>query len=154
MPEAYIGLGSNMTDRKNNLLSAIALLEKDPDLQLLEKSSLLETTPEGKTDQADFLNMVIKIKTSHSPQALLSSLLAIEQELGRVRKEKWGPRTIDLDILLFDDKIISTQELTIPHPFLAKRKFILRSLVELCPNRQHPVLKKTMLELNQELENY
>ncbi len=116
-------------------------------------SSVIETAPWGKTDQPHFLNRVLKVTTQLTPSSLMKSLLEIEKMMGRNRNEKWGPRIIDLDILFFDYQIISEPGLCIPHPHLHEREFVLKPIVEIAPDFMHPVLKKTMSELLQELNH-
>lgn len=110
-------------------------------------SSIVETEPVGKTDQPRFLNAVAEIETDLDPKALLSKLLDIETDLGRVRVERWGPRTIDLDLLLYGDRQVKTDTLTVPHPELHRRRFVLEELAELCPDYEVPGLGRTVREL-------
>lgn len=114
-------------------------------------SSIIETAPWGKTDQPHFLNRVLQVTTRLTPSSLIKSLLDIEKTMGRNRDEKWGPRIIDLDILFFDNQIISETGLSIPHPHLHEREFVLKPMVEIAPDFVHPVLQKTMSALLQEL---
>ena len=126
----YIGLGTNLGDRNSNLNKAIELIS----LQIgsvLKESTVHETKPWGKTDQPNFLNMVIKIETKLTPQQLLEKCLSIENEIGRVREEKWGPRLIDIDILYYNNEIINEENLIIPHPFIQEREFVLKPLNEI-----------------------
>lgn len=141
---AYIGLGSNLGDRRATLESTLKRL------QPLRVSTIRETEPWGKADQPPFLNAVAEIGTDLEPGPLLLWLLGLEQELGRRRTERWGPRTIDLDLLLYGDRIVRDLGLTVPHPRLAERRFVLEGLAELCPERVVPGLGKTVREL---LEN-
>lgn len=115
--------------------------------KIISESSIYETAAWGITDQDAFLNQVIEIETRHSPQKLIEILLKIESEIGRKREIKWGPRLIDLDILYFSKKIIQEENLSIPHPFLHERGFVLIPLAEISPSFIHPILKKTNLEL-------
>ena len=131
MPIVFISIGSNLGDREKYCRKATEKIEALPDTKILKKSSLIETEPLGKTDQPKFINGVIKIKTELSPHELLVALQKIENDLGRVRKEKWGPRTMDLDILYYDDLKMKDKDLTLPHPEISKRPFIVRSLAEL-----------------------
>lgn len=142
--QAYIGLGSNLGDTENNLATARSLLESDYSLRILEASSLLDTEPWGLTNQPSFLNQVLLVKTTLSPQLLLQRLLALEESMGRVRREKWGPRIIDLDILFYEDLVLHTPDLIIPHPLVEQRAFVLKSLAEISPYFIHPVLRKNM----------
>jgi len=138
---AYIGLGSNLGDRKAFLERAIRRL------QPLRVSRIVETEPWGRTDQPRYLNAVAEVSTDLEPGALLEELLSVERDLGRVRRERWGPRTIDLDLLLFGDREVRSEALTVPHPFLARRRFVLEGLAELCPDRAVPGLGRTVREL-------
>ncbi len=145
MPEiAYIGLGSNLGDRRAALGAALDRL------QPLRVSAIQETAPWGRTGQPAFLNAVAEVRTDLEPGALLDRLLALEREFGRVRAERWGPRTIDLDLLLMGDRVVRTPALEVPHPLLARRRFVLEGLAELCPDRRVPGLDRTVREL---LEN-
>ena len=147
---AYIGIGSNIGDKVNQCKKAIFEVLKVDRHKLLTKSSLYKTKPIGYTSQDWFINGVIKIETDLEPLDLLQILKAIEVQLGRTETFRWGPRTIDLDILLFDDKEIETEELQIPHPHLHERQFVLLPMAEIDRHLIHPVLKKTVGEL---LEN-
>ncbi len=146
---AYIGIGSNLGDKKANCRKAIALLAKSG--RVVRASSLYCTGPIGNTDQDDFVNAVMAIETSLSPDELLGQCRSIEEELGRVRTVHWGPRTIDVDILLYGDAMIETPELTIPHPLLHTRRFVLVPLCEIAPLALHPKLRKTAADLLLEL---
>jgi 2-amino-4-hydroxy-6-hydroxymethyldihydropteridine diphosphokinase len=134
---AYIGLGSNLGDREKNLRAA---LERLAELGRVRTSSLRETDPVGVTDQPRFLNAVAELETDLSPQELLARLLEIEHELGRdrARERRWGPRTIDLDLLLYGDEALDEPGLTVPHPRLAERRFALEPLHELAPELTLP----------------
>jgi len=127
----FLGLGSNLGDRRENVLAAIRQLAACPGIQVEKVSSLYETEPVGYKEQADFINAVVQISTGLSPLELLHSCQRIEAGLGRKREMHWGPRTIDIDILLFDDRVMQTAELTLPHPYLAQRRFVLLPLAEL-----------------------
>lgn len=144
---AYIGLGSNLGDRNKNLDDAVRLLSGMPGIEAVQVSSYYETEPVGYEEQGLFLNAAARIETSLSAQELLYACQDIETRLGRVRTVRWGPRTIDLDILLFGSSIIDTPELEIPHPLMHERAFVLKPLCELDPDVIHPVLKKTAKEL-------
>ncbi len=129
--KAYIGLGSNMGDKKANLARARFLIEGLKDVRISKQSSLYETAPWGKMDQDDFINQVIEIETKLSPLDLLHQLQSIEIKLGRRRQVHWGPRNIDLDVLLYGREIIDLEELKVPHPFLIQRLFVLIPLAEI-----------------------
>ena len=141
---AYIGLGSNRGDRRASLDAALARLGPR------RVSSIVETEPWGRSDQGRFLNAVAEIPTGMDAEALLGRLQDVERELGRERAERWGPRTIDLDVLLYGDFVIRTPSLTVPHPWLARRRFVLEGLAELCPDRSVPGLDRTVRQLLEE----
>lgn len=142
----FLLLGSNLNNRLNNLRKAENLLLKHG-IQILEESSIYETAPWGNEDQNWFLNLILQVDTSFDPHDLLKCILSIETEIGRTRKEKWGERIIDIDILYYHDRVIQEQKLTIPHPEIPKRKFTLVPLVEMQPLEKHPTLQKTQTEL-------
>ncbi len=148
--KVYIALGTNLGNREENLREALGKLEKT--VQIQKKSSILETDPEGYENQGKFLNMVISAQTTLNPQKLLEKILNIESEMGRKREIKNGPRIIDLDILLYKDRIINDPNLKIPHPIMHKRKFVLEPLKEIAPEEEHPQLKKTIKTLADELK--
>ena len=148
---AYIGLGSNLGDKKANCRKAIALLAKS--VRVVRVSSLYCTEPIGYTDQDEFVNAVVEIETGLSPDELLRQCRSIEDELGRVRTVRWGPRTIDVDILLYGTLMIETPELTIPHPLLHSRRFVLVPLCEIAPQAFHPKLRKTASDLLLDLQD-
>jgi 2-amino-4-hydroxy-6-hydroxymethyldihydropteridine diphosphokinase len=138
MNRAYILLGTNLGDRTANLATAYARLNKLCGT-LIQRSSVYETAPWGVTNQPSFLNSVVCLDTLHTADRLLDLLLQIEQEMGRVRKQKWGERIIDLDILYFNRAIIPAPSLTVPHPALHLRRFTLQPLCEIAPDFIHPV---------------
>ncbi len=138
---AYIGLGSNLGDRRAALEAALARLCP------VRVSGIVETEPWGRPGQPHFLNAVAEIETDLEPQALLERLLEVEREQGRVRAERWGPRTLDLDLLIYGDRIVRSGTLDVPHPRLAERRFVLEGLAELCPDRLVPGLGRTVREL-------
>jgi 3-oxoacyl-[acyl-carrier protein] reductase len=151
---AYIALGSNLGDRRENLERALQELQEEPGIVLNQVSSYYETAPVGgPPGQRDFLNAAAQLQTELRPEDLLQTLLEIERRLGRVREVHHGPRTIDLDLLLYDDLDCSGAELTVPHPRLHERLFVLQPLAELAPNVRHPVLGKTIGELCNELRS-
>jgi 2-amino-4-hydroxy-6-hydroxymethyldihydropteridine diphosphokinase len=145
---AYICLGSNLGRKKANIRRAVKLLNKNRDIKILKISSLYETEPVGYVKQDWFVNAVLKAETNLSPRQLLSVLKNVEKKLKRKRRFiKWGPRTIDLDILLYDNLRLKTKDLVIPHPEMNKRAFVLIPLLELEPNLIHPTKRKSILEL-------
>jgi 2-amino-4-hydroxy-6-hydroxymethyldihydropteridine diphosphokinase len=141
----YLSLGSNIGDRESHLRDAISRLENQGRIQSI--ASFYETEPVEFTDQARFLNCAVALETEEAPEQLMESVLHIEQEMGRERQQNKGPRTIDIDILLFSDTIIDSPKLTIPHPAMHERRFVLQPLAEIAPEVRHPVLKKTIREL-------
>ena len=143
----FIGVGSNLGNREENIKKAILKISELPQTSVLATSSIINTKPIGKRDQPDFLNCIIKIETKYTSNGLLTELQNIESDMGRIRKEKWGPRVIDLDILFFNDEIIETEDLTIPHPEILNREFILCLMKEIAPKFVHPIEKKTIEEL-------
>lgn len=146
MGTAYVALGSNLGERKQNLQQALAAMRKHG-LNVTRVSSFIETEPYGVTDQPRFLNGACEVVTGLAPERLLSELLAIETEMGRERKRHWGERNIDLDLLLYDDVIMQTAQLTLPHPDMLNRDFVLLPLKEIAPDAVHPVVKKRICEL-------
>ena len=141
----YLSLGSNIGDRESHLRDAISRLENQGRIQSV--ASFYETEPVEFTDQARFLNCALALETEQAPEQLMESVLHIEQAMGRERQQNKGPRTIDIDILLFSDTIIDSPKLTIPHPAMHARRFVLQPLAEIAPEVRHPVLKKTIREL-------
>ena len=135
---AYVGIGTNLGDRAAHVAQALQALAAEPAIEFVKASSLYETAPVGKTDQPDFLNAVAALRTSLPPRALLDALLHIENRMGRVRNLRWGPRVIDLDLLLYGDAQIQTPGLTIPHPRLRERAFVLIPLAEIAPDLRLP----------------
>jgi len=144
---AYIGIGSNLGDKLHHCEKGISEILKIDRHRLLAKSSLFKTQPIGYTSQDWFVNGVIKIETDLDALELFRTLKTIESQLGRTETFRWGPRTIDLDILFFDDVEIHTEELQIPHPQIQNRQFVLIPLAEIDRNLIHPVLKKPIQEL-------
>ncbi len=148
----YLGLGANLGDRAATFVAARGRLA--PDVQVLACSSLYETAPWGVLEQPPFLNAVCQVQTALSPTALLAYLKAREDELGRVPSFRWGPRAIDIDILLYDDLVLNAEQLTLPHPRLHERAFVLIPLQELAPELRHPVIGRTVRELVAALPPY
>jgi len=132
--DAVLGLGSNVGERRAALAAAVGALRAYPDIEIIAASPLYETAPWGLTSQQDFLNAAVRVGTSLAPADLLAAILAIEISLGRVRRKKWGPRSIDIDILVFGDEVIDGPGLTIPHPHLTERIFALAPLVDVMPD--------------------
>lgn len=141
---AYLAIGSNIEDRFSHIKNAIFLLAKENDIEVVNTSSIYETEPVGYENQDSFLNMVIVVKTGLSPQELLKLCLKIEKDLGRKREILWGPRTLDLDILLFNHENIETEELKVPHPRMHQRAFVMIPLLEIDPNIRVPMIEKPM----------
>lgn len=139
MEGVFLLTGSNLGDRHANLMMAAQQIEQACG-QIIQQSSVYQTAAWGKADQADFFNQVLEINTSLSPEVLLHTVLAIEQSMGRIRQEKWGARTIDIDILYYGSKIVEATNLSIPHPGIASRRFVLSPLNEIAPDFTHPVL--------------
>ena len=148
----YLSLGTNMGDKKKNLLEAAEKIGNLENTKITAQSTIIETEPFGYTEQDMFLNSCLEIKTLFTPQELLKELLGIELQMGRVREIKWGPRIIDIDILFFDDEIIGEADLAVPHPWICERMFVLEPLSEIAPNFVHPLEKKTVGTLKRILE--
>jgi len=144
--KVFLGLGSNLGNREENLLMAQKLIEEKVG-KVRSKSSIYETAAWGITEQNAFLNQVLEIETVFSPSAVLHLLLKIEKDMGRIREIKWGERSIDIDVLYFNNVILSTENLVVPHPFIPERKFVLVPLCEIAPVFIHPKLKQSNLEL-------
>ena len=141
MPRAYVGLGANLGEREQTLRRAVALLAAADGVDVLAVSELRKTDPVGVVDQPRFLNGAVAIETTLPPRELLDSLLRIERELGRVRgEERWGPRTVDLDLLVYGDQIVGEPGLRVPHPRIHERRFVLEPLAELDPELEIPGL--------------
>jgi 2-amino-4-hydroxy-6-hydroxymethyldihydropteridine diphosphokinase len=142
---AYLSLGSNVGDRAQQLRDAQSRLSAEA--RVVATSSLYETEPVEFTEQPWFLNCAVALETEKDPQELMATILGIEQEMGRRRMQKKGPRSIDIDILLFGDAVIDSPELTLPHPAMHQRRFVLEPLAEIAPEIQHPLWRKTIREL-------
>jgi len=150
---AYLLLGGNLGNREANLKKAIELLN-DKIGKVIASSSLYETAAWGKTDQPAFLNQAIALQTNLSALEVLDLALGIEQELGRVRKDKWGERLIDIDLILFGDQIINIPDkLQVPHPHMQYRKFVMEPLAEIAPEVVHPVLGETILSICRNIDD-
>jgi 2-amino-4-hydroxy-6-hydroxymethyldihydropteridine diphosphokinase len=135
---AFLGLGSNLGDRLTNLQGAVDLLHGEPGLRVLASSRVWETVPVGGPPQPDYLNAVIRVETDLSARDLLDVAHRVEERLGRVRRERWGARSIDIDVLLFDEETIDEADLVVPHPRLSQRAFVLLPLLELVPDQILP----------------
>jgi len=151
MATAFLAIGSNLGNRVDNCLKAINEISGFAGISSV--SSLYETEPVGREDQADFINCVVKAETDLSPSGLLVYVQSIEHKFGRTREEKWGPRIIDLDILLYDDLIIDTEKLNIPHPMMHLRRFVLLPLSEIARDLVHPVLNVSVSKLLDDLKD-
>ncbi|CAG7839387.1 Bifunctional folate synthesis protein [Clostridium haemolyticum] len=150
---AYIGIGSNVGDKNKNLEQAIDKLNNSIFTKVIKSSKFYVTKPYGYLDQDDFLNCAVEIETLLNPNKLMKVLLDIEQQLKRERIIKWGPRTIDLDILLYDDLILSKKETIIPHPLMHNRMFVLEPLNEIAPYAFHPIFNKRVFQLKEDLKH-
>ncbi|MDB5292788.1 MAG: folK 2 [Phycisphaerales bacterium] len=149
---AYVALGANLGDRELSLKRALDLLSRMPGVKVTAVSSFIANPAiGGPLDSPPFLNAAAEIETTLSADELLRALLETERKMGRVRRERWGPRIIDLDLLFFGNQSISRDDLTIPHPRLHKRRFVLQPLAEIAPEFMHPVLKKTVSQMLAEL---
>ncbi len=145
--QVYLSIGSNLGDKEYYLREAIRLLQEDEECEVERISSFIITKPVGGVEQEDFLNGALLLRTLKSPEELLILIGKIEKELKRERIVHWGPRTIDLDILLYEDQIIQTKELIIPHKEMSNRAFVLEPMAEIAPWAKHPVCGKTIMEL-------
>ena len=147
MSRAFIGIGSNEGDRLQHISRAVQRLRDLPGIELEQMATIYDTEPVGPP-QPDYLNTVVSIATTLEPRPLLDRLKAIERDLGRTPSAaRWGPRVIDLDLLLYDDRIVHEPDLVIPHPRMHERRFVLQPLAQLAPNLVHPVLNKTIQDL-------
>lgn len=144
----YVAVGANLGDRRANILAAIGALDVTEGVRVSRVSSLIENPAVGGPENSPaFLNGVIELRTTLAPHALLARLLEIERSLGRERRAKWEPRPIDLDIILFGNRVIDTPDLRVPHPLMHERRFVLEPLAEIAPEVDHPVLRQTAVSL-------
>ena len=150
--EAYLSIGSNIGNKVENLNQAVEYLKKDDNITVEKISSFIETEPWGKTDQDIFVNGALKIRTILSPKELVTRLLAIEEKMHRVRIEKWGPRIIDIDLIFYDNLVLEDDFVTVPHPRMEEREFVLEPLFEIAPNKVHPLLNKRVFRLLEDLK--
>lgn len=150
--KVYLSLGSNMGDKRENLLEAIKKVGELENTEVVKSSTILETEPFGYIEQDNFLNACLEVKTLLTPQEFLSSILKIELDMGRVREIKWGPRVIDIDILFYDNEIIQEDNLAVPHPWICEREFVLEPLSEIAPNYVHPLERRTIMMLARKLK--
>jgi 2-amino-4-hydroxy-6-hydroxymethyldihydropteridine diphosphokinase len=154
---AYLGLGSNVGDRRRNLRAALSALDRDRAIRVDRDAgiaSLYGTSPVGgPAGQSPYLNTVVRVRTDLAPGELLARLLSVEEDLGRERGERWGPRVIDIDLLLYRDVVRASPELSLPHPHLHRRRFVLEPLAEIAPDLVHPVIGKTIRELAAALQD-
>ncbi len=146
MSVTYLSIGSNLGRRRENCEKAVSLLSENG-IKIIKHSSMIETEPWGIKDQPKFINMAVEAETEKKPEELPGIIKKIEAEIGRKENIRWGPRVIDIDILFYDDLIIKTPELEIPHPLIHERYFVLNPLAEIAPEKVHPVLKKTIKNL-------
>lgn len=149
---AYVACGSNIGDKKAHLRAAVDALLTDKKCRVLRVSDWVETTPYGGVEQADYLNGALALETLYTPEELLEKLHEIEKAEARERKERWGPRTLDLDILLYEGTVMDTDQLTIPHRDMCNRDFVLKPLAQIAPYERHPVVGKAIVELLAEVE--
>ena len=155
MSRVFLSIGSNLGDRLSNIQQAVATLSMSDKIKIVKTSSFYETEPWGNKNQEWFINAALAIDTDYSPEELLKYCQNIEVQLGRIRKEneKWSQRAIDIDILMYDDLVISSKNLIVPHPFMHLRAFVLVPMLEVKSDLVHPVFKKTISELYDELSN-
>jgi len=149
--EAYLSIGSNLGDKGTACLAAVKELKSSCNIKVITCSAQYETEPEGYKKQPSFINMAVKIQTALSPHDLLSELQGIEKRLGRVNTFRWGPRVIDIDIILYENEVISSDNLEVPHPRMRERAFVLYPLCELDPDIKEPVTGKSVAGMIKEL---
>ncbi|HEU4964029.1 MAG TPA: 2-amino-4-hydroxy-6-hydroxymethyldihydropteridine diphosphokinase [Bacilli bacterium] len=149
---AYLSLGSNIGDRLGNLRTAIAKLDEHPAIRVTRVSPVYETEPWGYTDQAAFLNLCVEVKTSLEPKKLHKVTHSTELDLGRQRDIRWGPRTLDIDILLMDQQVMDTAELTLPHPRMSERAFVLVPLADIAGEVVNPVTRRTVSDMANQVD--
>ena len=148
MSRVFIGIGSNEGDRLANISRAVRAMGELPDVRLVQMATIIETDPVGGPPQDPYLNTVVELDTTLRPRELLATLQAIERQLGRVPSaQRWAPRPMDLDILLYEDQVIQEERLSIPHPRMHERRFVLEPLAQLAPEVQHPLLKQPIAAL-------
>jgi len=147
--DAFIALGSNLGDRRRALDEALCALRQRGDVAVIQVSDIIETPPIGRVDQPHYLNAAARLQTQLPPAELLQVLLSIEEDHGRIRVDgsRWGPRTLDLDLLLFDDQVVNQPGLCIPHPEMHRRSFVLIPLAQIAPHQIHPILGKSVAAL-------
>lgn len=151
MSRVFIGIGSNLGDRISNCKQAVDEMRRFS--EIVCASPLYETQPVGKEDQPEFINLVAEVNTELSPHELLAKLKLVEDKLGRVKGERWGPRTIDLDILFFGSLVLNEDNLVIPHPRAHQRRFVMQPLYDIAPDFIHPDLKLSIIEILNKLED-
>lgn len=152
MAKAWIGIGSNLGDRESHIRKGVALMNALPDTVVVAVSSIYDTAPVGSIDQPRFLNAAAELETELTARSLLGELMSIEEECGRIRGDRWGPRTLDLDLLLFDELQLSGEDLTLPHPRMAERAFVLVPLAEIAPDLFVPGTGRVVSELLHSLQ--